>query len=730
MWRRTACLLLATLGLTCALAGGVQADGPDVVAAEPLDGDRGAYEGYEAVYTSTGEVLDNRSLDHQRTWTTTRFPLPSGEAVPLATLQHRYPAPEPASSSSATADDRTPSVPSMLEGLRAASEEEGPAASRDVIESDVHHERVPSTPDAFSAATLTQHHEDRFWRIFRLHAIAEGWCAQDPTGAFAGLPAEALADQAEVCMGQAPWGEVREAEVSTAQDPHPEWGHTWRIHAAITYRTAADEPGRADVHVRFAPHLSMALEQTVIRQEPSPEGPSLTVRHAEMVGFERGEGSLASAEIPEQEDIEHVLWTSEGPEDDWDPELSYEQAREAVNRDPRVEAYREDNANARVSYLQFTRLREEASASEGTLPGNCDPIGPSAPGADGSLPEAAWTFQLSGEREDQMAHAERRAVGALDGDRLQRPARVETSRFASPDLAPGLDLPREGPSPSQMFEIATSPVRDESGHPFVAVLPPGDEGSTSVGEDEPLIGAAGRVHCTVDPLDTYSYENEGVAVRKGRLAGVFTLRVEAVQDQGTGIAELSSPPASGDGDEGLPTGGLTGLALAATGVAGWAGTRMLGSLYSRIRDRDLLDHEVRAAVHDAICASPGTCLPEIAEGVDRHRSTVAYHLDRLEEGRLIETRVTSSGRIAFPVDHPLVDAAETLARARARELVSLVRNEPGRALSRYAETLDVSKSYVSRLARDLASEGLLERRREGRCLLLAPGPRARALASR
>lgn len=732
MRRRAVGLLVVGLALAGLLAfvGASHAASPDVVAAEPREGDRGHYEGYERTVQPGGEVA-NRSLEHTSTWTLDGMPMPDGSRGTFPTLVHRHPLPDVDEGSQAAMPSQD-GLPRPFDALAVQANREGPSVASSVVRVDVRHHELPGRPTAFSVVNVDQHEEGRFWRVFRLHGFAGGWCAQAPTGSFVGLSPASAREAVEGCLHEVPWGDAETVTLDTGFEEHPEAGLTWVLEAEVTYR-APGGPAEANLLVRTSPAASLPLELRIERVETGPEGPVEHVRHAELTGYERGDEPLPDREAPEPTAVETTRWTREGPQTSWDAGLSFGEARERAREDPRAQGYRDENPEARLNYAQYLlRHADERSTSPQTAAnlGHCEnERAPQLPSRHGPR-EVGWYLFYSGESEDMVATVDRVDDRQAPETPVDQPARTGVSRFASSGLGPGLDLPREGPAPRGLLDhLDAVDALQVEGDPYLAVFAPGEEGTTSDPAGEPLMGSVGRFRCAMDPAtQTYSATHAGIVFVKGEAAGVYTLRIESLGDGVLAPQDLEDPPAAEvQGDDGLAGTGLSGLAVAATGAVGLVGARALGSLYSRIRNRELLDHEVRSAVHEHVHETPGVRLSELADAIDRHRSTVNYHLERLEEAGFVTSQVTDSGRIVFPADHPLVDAAEALARSRARELVGLVREDPGRHVTSYADELGVSKSYVSRLTGELADAELVDRRREGRTLRLEPGPRAEDL---
>lgn len=723
-----ACLaLLAGLGL---VAGSQTPD--ETVVAEPQLGDRGHYTGFERTVSPDG--VENRTLNHTQVWTLERVWQPDGSHARLATLAYRYPAPDTGGDASNATDPAPLATPRPLADALAGPTEGNARVSVDLLDRAFHHTSLPGPAQAFSIGVLDQHTEDRFWRVFRMTGVSEGWCATAPTGPLVGTTPTEADPAVERCLREVPWGTTEHLEVDTGWQTHPDHGRTWHVDAAITYRTPDGVTANASIELVTSPHLSMPVEQRTAWTEVTHDGAERHVRAVELTGWAQGDGPLPDADpLPMGPRVPIVPWTEDGPREDWDPGLTFAEARDAIAATDTAKrfhaAHPEATLNMAIHLDRHADDRSTPATSAANL-GKCE-----SPAAEHLRPlagtgpeEAGWALFYSGDTEDLYGLADRvqdpEAVGLLDD---QPPEQAQASRFDSPGLVPGLELPTTGPAMHALREHLDMADRlGAQGDPYVAVLPPSGQGTVDAPDEMPLDGAVGRLRCTLDPAtNTYSSQHTGVVFRQGEAAGVYTLEIEAVGEDGLGLTGLSPPPGSDADGGGLADGmAIGGLALAATGALGWAATRVLPSLYTRLTRRELLEHPVREAVYDGVDASPGVSLSELADGIDRHRSTVEYHVRRLDEAGLIEKVVTTSGAVCFPAEHPLADHADVLAKGQAREMIAAVRQTPGGTLTSYADRLDVSKGYVSRLAKDLEAAGLIERHREGRRLLIEPGPRA------
>ena len=148
--------------------------------------------------------------------------------------------------------------------------------------------------------------------------------------------------------------------------------------------------------------------------------------------------------------------------------------------------------------------------------------------------------------------------------------------------------------------------------------------------------------------------------------------------------------------------------------------------YSRHDDSDPLEHDVRAAVHEAVVERPGLHLSGLAETTDVPLSTVRHHVRVLERERLLAGVKLRGKRRFFPMDtddHELTAALTD--EATATVLAAVARNEPA-SVTTLALDLDRDASTVSHHLSRLTEDGLVERERDGRQVLTRLSPRVRA----
>ena len=147
--------------------------------------------------------------------------------------------------------------------------------------------------------------------------------------------------------------------------------------------------------------------------------------------------------------------------------------------------------------------------------------------------------------------------------------------------------------------------------------------------------------------------------------------------------------------------------------------------YSRHDDSDPLEHDVRAAVHEAVEDQPGLHLSALSERVEVPLSTVRHHVRVLERERLLAGVKLRGKRRLFPAGSDGRRLVAALADGpTAAVLDALVRHEPA-SVSTLARELDRDASTISHHLSRLAEDGLVERERDGRQVLTRLSPEVR-----
>lgn len=185
----------------------------------------------------------------------------------------------------------------------------------------------------------------------------------------------------------------------------------------------------------------------------------------------------------------------------------------------------------------------------------------------------------------------------------------------------------------------------------------------------------------------------------------------------TGFTAPSTPPAGATAPQVATGAAVTGaLALLLLLAA------KLGALpfYSRLSRDELLEHEARRRVYEAIDEDPGTALATVAERADVTRSTARYHLRRLEEAGLVQSVKSPDARRFFPAGYEAEEMQREalLETGRTREVYEAIREDPGASLQEVSQRADIAASSAHRIVERLEEAGLVERGRSGRSVEL------------
>lgn len=149
----------------------------------------------------------------------------------------------------------------------------------------------------------------------------------------------------------------------------------------------------------------------------------------------------------------------------------------------------------------------------------------------------------------------------------------------------------------------------------------------------------------------------------------------------------------------------------------WARASDAESLYSRITGKEVLHHDVRRSLLQALKRQPGLSFPELKQQCGLAAGTVEWHLDKLEEENFITASKDGRTRRYFPTETPpeMKEAMLQLRHASRRELVSRVLRAPGQTpQGELATRMGLSHATVHHHAKRLMEAGLLEKQKDGR----------------
>ncbi|MFC6939265.1 winged helix-turn-helix transcriptional regulator [Salinirubellus sp. GCM10025818] len=121
---------------------------------------------------------------------------------------------------------------------------------------------------------------------------------------------------------------------------------------------------------------------------------------------------------------------------------------------------------------------------------------------------------------------------------------------------------------------------------------------------------------------------------------------------------------------------------------------------------------VRDAILGYLATTPGAHFSKLRDDLKLGTGETQHHLRRLEERGTVESRRDGDYRRFFPAGRFSAfeqDALGYLRRGTARGMVLALLRDPDASGGDLAETLDVSRSTVSKYAAELDSAGLLSR---------------------
>jgi predicted transcriptional regulator len=166
---------------------------------------------------------------------------------------------------------------------------------------------------------------------------------------------------------------------------------------------------------------------------------------------------------------------------------------------------------------------------------------------------------------------------------------------------------------------------------------------------------------------------------------------------------------------------------------GMLGAPLLMLLYSRIRQEHILDNYTRGQVHGYISANPGEQYSSIRDALGLNNGTLAYHLQRLENGRMIKSAAGGARRRYYPANMKLPEQPKDGLTEVQRMIVSVLLSRPGISQRGIGRVMDLSPATVNFHLGRLEARGIVRRERVGmrnRCFVMeAPSERAGGPAS-
>ncbi len=571
------------------------------------------------------------------------------------------------------------------------------------------------------------------------------------TSGFVGmtLDEKTRVDEITVCgepllehMGGQAWnatGEVQEVEGEPAQAWVTLTGHTEEAAAQVdlAFRDGLAYP--VEIHLATEmpedlpplPPMLEALEHLArgaSGERGIPADESATA-HLELTRFGPGEGPVVppakNPAWPEVSTLEQAGTDRWGPADGGDTvPYPYREAVHWIQEDPTMwefHAWLEENEDARVTDAEYMehhsredqRFRWSLSfmAPDGDYrvvysSMRADPTG-------GALPEEATLARVDNSHSGQPTTTVARA-GGCQGMNVSLPDEAATLSALVTLWHEKVANEASGDRPNRISWRASA--CSETIEASVGwSRPVGGSLDESFSEDEGEF-VEGHLRATGEGILDSVALYEGSWSRETHVSLEETSKVDA----GPGGGDEDGSPARGQALPlvgGAAATGLIGVLLAVAFKLGWV------PFYSRIEDEDLVDHPVRRRLLETLREDPGLRLSELARGMTQDRSTVRYHLSKLEEADFVE-HVGANGSSRWFVKGQLppgdLEAQAVLATGRSSEVYEAIKASPGASLTQIGEELEMHPSSVHRVVERLLEAGLVEKDREGRSVSLRP----------
>lgn len=440
----------------------------------------------------------------------------------------------------------------------------------------------------------------------------------------------------------------------------------------------------------------------------------------ELAGFERGNGTTLEAPVLEPlvpattphdgtRGVGHQAAYTNG----FDLPYPQEKAWRDVRGDPVTVAYFARHGEAYVTAMTYDRGKRPEQPEQATTDGG-------------------WTFLL---RDDQrtLRVTTTEVTGAeAAGTTVESPRETavkDHETWGEGWHVPREDLPAEVPDgdalaqPIQAHGMAPEEVR----HVSVEVH------HTPDGEPPRIAVRVADVSYADPPEDARGVEMR-LQATTGGLTGIVS--TEPIQKEEGPWA--SSYP--GDLRErgastaafGLPAGPESGAGLAAAGAAGLGLLALLAKfvllpLYARLRKEDLLDHPVRARLHQRVREEPGLHQAALVDEAGTGKGAALHHLRKLEEADLL-ARLEQGGYVRYYVPGEVTPGeARRRAVLRAgsnRPVYEVLSEDPSRSLRDVAEEVGVSAPTVHRCLEQLREADLVDD--QDRPVAHVDAPQARA----
>ncbi len=151
---------------------------------------------------------------------------------------------------------------------------------------------------------------------------------------------------------------------------------------------------------------------------------------------------------------------------------------------------------------------------------------------------------------------------------------------------------------------------------------------------------------------------------------------------------------------------------------------ILAPLFSRIDKDEILENEVRSRIFDAVEHNPGITIKEVTDVCDVGWGTAVYHLNRLEDEKLLVSQRHRQYRRYFKNGGSIVNgekkAYSELKHETSQSLAKAVIESPGRMQKELCEEVGISAPVAHKYLDRLASAELVRKEKEWRTVRYFP----------
>jgi len=135
-------------------------------------------------------------------------------------------------------------------------------------------------------------------------------------------------------------------------------------------------------------------------------------------------------------------------------------------------------------------------------------------------------------------------------------------------------------------------------------------------------------------------------------------------------------------------------------------------LYTKLRKKDILEHETRGLIRGYIIANPGDHFNSIKKALDLNNGTLAYHLHVLEREEVIKSKRWGKFTRFYPSGMKIPENGSKYSEIQ-KLIIEKIRETQGVTQKEIASMIGVTKSTINYHVNRLVTDGVVEGRRLG-----------------